>query len=459
MKKKKKSEGFDWSKRKRLSGSEKVRLGLFVVLALAAFFYLATSTFNNWIKAGSIIVLLSGSGMIIQRLARIEGYYGLLILRGTRGFGAMEYFSKHFGKTARDLADFGLSLSFGALYSYWLFGRTSKKKFFAHLIALGAFFLILQTGIALQFGEIAPAVFLLNMSFGLLALGTQSLLFQGARILTSPESAAGVTLIVPGVTVPWEGIIAIIIAAGVHEIAHGILCRVEKLEVKNSGAIFLGVLPIGAFVEPNEEKMKRIDVHKKRRILVAGTTSNFFLFLIFTLLTQIVAFGLIGMTNHIQVVGVAEEGSAFGILEENEVIVAIQGIPVKSSNELVNEVQKFEAGAFVPLTTNLGEKHVRLMEGKKMGIFLQDAPSPSNAFVFGLLMFVFIVFNLTALINFALAVINILPIFLTDGYRMVYEESRIAFPSPGDQKAQRIAVAVGIISVLLLLINFIPSFR
>ncbi len=438
--------------------ADKLKLVIVVVVSLAIFFALATSTLNNWIKAGSLLVLLAVSGMLIQRLSGIEGYYGLLILRGKKGFKAMEYFSANFSTTAKRLADFGLSLGFGALYSYWLFGK-DKKKFLSHVAAMAFLFGSLQFLAGQPFSGWGLVFLLMNLLFGLLALGVQSLVLQGAKILTTADAGPGAALVIPGVTVPWEGIIALIIAAGVHEIAHGILCRVEKLEVKNSGAILLGILPIGAFVEPNEEKMKDMDLHKKRRILVAGTTSNFFVFLFFLLLTQLAAFGIAGMTEQVKIVGVSEKGSAYGILQTNEFIYAVNGVQVKNTAELLAEVKKYDVGETVAFSTNLGTKNVKLAEGKKMGVFLQDAPAPQNAFVFGILAFAFLVFNLTALINFALAVINLMPIFLTDGYRMVYEEARAAFPSQGDRKAKRIAIAAGIVSVLLILINFIPSFR
>ncbi len=42
---------------------------------------------------------------------------------------------------------------------------------------------------------------------------------------------------------------------------------------------------------------------------------------------------------------------------------------------------------------------------------------------------------------------------------MVFEEARAAFPSKNDTTAKRISIAAGLISVALILVNFIPNFH
>lgn len=428
-------------------------------VALALFYYIAVSQLSNWLKAPALIAVLVGSGLLMQKIAGFEGYYGLLVFRGEKGFRAMRYAAEKFGGTARKLADFGLSLGFGLLYSYYLFGRKDFKKFLAHAAAVTAFFLLVQPGVAKNVAGFPEIVFAFNLAFGLLAFGVQSLVIQGTKILTTSNAPAGAALIIPGITIPWEGLIALVIAIAVHEIAHGILCMVEKLEVKNSGAVLFGILPIAAFVEPNEEKLKDLEIHKKRRILVAGITSNFFVFVIFLLFAQLAALGLAGFETKPAIVKVLDTGTAAGILQDNEVILAVNGAAVESVEEFAAEMKKMPEGNKAVLKTSLGEKTVVAGKDGKIGISVADKPAAEDAFAYGIMAFLFIVFNLTALINFALATINLLPIFFTDGYRLFYEEARHAFPSAGDLVAKRIAVAAGVVSVLLILINFIPSFR
>ncbi len=428
-------------------------------LALALFYYAATSTLSNWVKAPALVAVLVASGLLMQKVAGLEGYYGLLVFRGEKGFRAMRYAADNFAGTARKLSDFGLSLGFGLLYSYYLFGRKDFKKFLAHAVAVTAFFVMVQPGVARNVGEFPEIVFVFNLAFGLLAFGVQSLVIQGTKILTTSNASAGATLIIPGVTIPWEGIIALVIAVVVHEVAHGILCMVEKLEIKNSGAVLFGVLPVAAFVEPNEDKMKGLEMHKKRRILVAGITSNFFVFISFLLLAQAAAMALAGYETMPTVARVLESGSAKGVLQDGEAILAVNGVAVESVEGFAKQMKGVPEGAKAVLRTSLGEKTVVAGKDGKIGVSVADVPSKENSFSYGIMAFFFIVFNLTALINFALATINLLPIFFTDGYRLFYEEARLAFPSAGDLVAKRIALAAGVVSVLLIAVNFIPAFK
>ena len=62
----------------------------------------------------------------------------------------------------------------------------------------------------------------------------------------------------PGVTIPIEAIVAVAVIAIVHETAHGVMCVIAKLRLQSSGALLLGWLPIGAFVEPDEKAFKRL---------------------------------------------------------------------------------------------------------------------------------------------------------------------------------------------------------
>ena len=72
----------------------------------------------------------------------------------------------------------------------------------------------------------------------------------------------------------------------VHEFSHGVVARAHNVEVKSSGFAVLGiVLPIipAAFVEPNEDKLKKEDAIVQYSIFAAGPVSNIFLAIIFFL--------------------------------------------------------------------------------------------------------------------------------------------------------------------------------
>ncbi|MDH7597415.1 MAG: site-2 protease family protein [Methanothrix sp.] len=91
-------------------------------------------------------------------------------------------------------------------------------------------------------------------------------------------------LLIPGVNqyIPlvW-GWIALCVTIVIHELSHGILCRVEGIRVKSMGAIFL-LFPIGAFVEPDDSELfgdgrnpPKATRQARMRILSAGVIANF----------------------------------------------------------------------------------------------------------------------------------------------------------------------------------------
>ena len=62
----------------------------------------------------------------------------------------------------------------------------------------------------------------------------------------------------------------------VHEFSHGIVARAHKIEVKNTGLVFLGPI-LGAFVEPDEKKLRAEKDIVQYSVLAAGSFSNIML--------------------------------------------------------------------------------------------------------------------------------------------------------------------------------------
>ena len=109
-------------------------------------------------------------------------------------------------------------------------------------------------------------------------------------LMVNPVATSGVSLVLPGINVPglgilpfWYWIIAIFIIAIVHEFSHGIVARAHNINVKNTGIVFFGPI-IGAFVEPNEEKLRKEKDIAQYSVLAAGAFSNIILALFAVLL-------------------------------------------------------------------------------------------------------------------------------------------------------------------------------
>ncbi len=115
----------------------------------------------------------------------------------------------------------------------------------------------------------------------------------------------GVNEFVPSTIAVW---VAFIMTLVVHEFGHGILCRIENIAVKSMGVLFL-IIPIGAFVEPNEEEVNKSPSFAKMRMYGAGIMNNMVTGIIcFSLMIFMIGFAV--PTNEPVVVGVYQNFSA-----------------------------------------------------------------------------------------------------------------------------------------------------
>jgi len=86
------------------------------------------------------------------------------------------------------------------------------------------------------------------------------------------------------------GWIGLIIAVVVHEFSHGVQTRANDMEVESTG-ILHAVVPLGAFVEPNEEQVQKCSRRARMDLYAAGITTNFIL----AMITFLLVFG--GVTS------------------------------------------------------------------------------------------------------------------------------------------------------------------
>jgi membrane-associated protease RseP (regulator of RpoE activity) len=90
--------------------------------------------------------------------------------------------------------------------------------------------------------------------------------------LPSPRMYLGLPGVNPLIPI-WYGIVALVVAIIIHEFSHGILARIADVPIKSMGLLFF-VLPIGAFVEPDEDVLKKIDIRQRVKVFAAGPTMN-----------------------------------------------------------------------------------------------------------------------------------------------------------------------------------------
>ncbi|RDZ48487.1 metalloprotease [Haloferax sp. Atlit-19N] len=182
------------------------------------------------------------------------------------------------------------------------------------------------------------------------------LVYQAVVILQNPPAPTQVNqpqnfLVIPGVndflplSVAPEILFGLLVGLVVHEGGHGILSRVEGIDVESMGIVLLTILPIGAFVEPSEESQRRADRGGKSRMFAAGVTNNFAVTLVAFALLFGPVIGSITVAPGVAVSG-AYAGSPADVagISGGDRVTAIEGTPVNTTQELDAALLATDAG-------------------------------------------------------------------------------------------------------------------
>lgn len=216
-----------------------------------------------------------------------------------------------------------------------------------------------------------------------------------------------IALALPGVDIPGSplvvplgyGIIALMTVMIVHEFGHGIIARVEGVKIKSIGVLLLAVLP-GAFVEPDEEDIKKSPQISKLRIYAAGSLFNLILAIksyIIIVLIGVMMIGSVfigihglnipGTTITTQPIGFAVNGPVFPTFHEDG--VEINRITPKSPADgiltpgtVVQSINGVNVTSFTGFTTLLNHTHIgeNLTFQTTQGNYsIIVSPSPNNS--------------------------------------------------------------------------------
>jgi membrane-associated protease RseP (regulator of RpoE activity) len=300
-------------------------------------------------------------------------------------------------------------------------------------------------------------------------------------IFVSPGAAPGIQPVLPfeakGVFfVPFVyWLLSIFIIAFVHEFCHGIAARVYKMPVKNAGLAFLGIIaPIvpAAFVEPDEEYLKKQSRFRQMSVFAAGPFSNllmaFLIFLIILFAANPIAEAMLS-PDGVRVTGVeAGSPSELAGISEGEIISQIDGIQTVYLENLSKVLSSKNPGDTILLQTNntaytivlaknpkneskpylgvLSRQHASIKEPfrEKYGSW----PVPIILWVFGLLYWLF-------LLSLGIGLFNLLPVGPIDGGRMLLVAMQKLFK---EQLGQKIWRFTSIVFLLLVLANVIAGF-
>lgn len=170
----------------------------------------------------------------------------------------------------------------------------------------------------------------------------------------------GSILLLPGINplLPIVyGWIAIVVAIVVHEGAHGVIARNVDLRVKSSGLLFLLFVPIGAFVDVDEEQIKKAKPRSALKVMAGGVGANIILAVVCLLgvlalvgsLTPIVDNGV-----YINDVTAGFPAQTAGLLPK-DVLVSIDDIKINSTTSLRAILENKTSGDTLNVTVLRGD--------------------------------------------------------------------------------------------------------
>lgn len=140
----------------------------------------------------------------------------------------------------------------------------------------------------ISFAKFSVALVLLTSAFAMIFLAYGAYLSTTVRVTSAPDLRLliGLPGINPAIPVTY-GTAALIISVVIHEFMHGIIARKHDIKVKSVGILFF-IIPIGAFVEPDEEEVTKADPVVRRRIFAGGPSINIVLGIVMVLLLTFV---------------------------------------------------------------------------------------------------------------------------------------------------------------------------
>lgn len=190
---------------------------------------------------------------------------------------------------------------------------------------------------------VAIAALIMALSFYfLLRIGYVSIFdTPPATQITEPQNV----LVVPGLndflplSMAPEIVLGLVLGIVVHEGGHGVLCRVEDIRVDSMGAVMLAFLPMGAFVEPDEDEVDAAESGGRTRMFAAGVMANF----VVTVLVFVALATAMSAVAPVDGVGVQfvrnDSAGAEAGVQQGDVVRSVDGEAVAGYEDYIDEIE------------------------------------------------------------------------------------------------------------------------
>ncbi len=236
--------------------------------------------------------------------------------------------------------------------------------------------------------------------------------YLGVEVPGVSREEAGLVPLIPGVTIPLDDLVYVLIGVGVaalfHELAHALVARAEGLRVKDAGLAFILFFP-AAFVEPDEEELKKAPLRSRLAVYSAGVTANMIIFLI---LSGVAAVAMPHLAYGVAIYKVDEGSPAWEAgLRPGMVILGVNGERTRTLEDLSQLLR--EAGVDDPdrdatlrllVEVNGSEREVLVYKpvgAEKLGVTIVQVYRPQ---------WLGVSLQSTMFFNFMLALINAAPL-------------------------------------------------
>lgn len=296
-----------------------------------------------------------------------------------------------------------------------------------------------------------------------------AIIIASTMIFQSPQVAP----VLPGVDYAGNpfylplgyGIIGLLTVIVIHEFAHGILARSEGISIKSIGVLLFAIIP-GAFVEPDEEEVKKAERLPKLRIYAAGSVFNIAAAgVAFVIVYAISSFFIPTAfdSDGLLISSVVPNSPSEGILKEGMIIYNINGQNIKNISDYNALRTKTKIGDVLTIQTNQGTYQVKLGSNPNNSTAAYAGFRASNHLVVNeataqrygtiipwFLYYIAELLNWIFILNLAIGTINLLPMKPLDG-GLMFEE--LLGYKLSKEKVRPIVNSISYVLIAILVVN------
>ncbi|MDH5782946.1 MAG: site-2 protease family protein [Candidatus Bathyarchaeota archaeon] len=266
---------------------------------------------------------------------------------------------------------------------------------------------------------------------GLMVFSVYFLINNLLRFIFPIGGATSISLVIPGLTVrlywlPYF-VIAVVVVVLTHELAHGVIARLEEIPVLSTGVLAVIVL-FGAFVEPDEKEFEKASVLSRLRMLAAGSSTN----LVTALLVFLLLSGLFAPPAGVLIHEVVPDGPMDEAGFQNwDVILTLDNQTLLTQIDFYEYMKGVKPGETLTLTVlhanQIVEENITTVAAEEnksraiIGVFQISTYGPNRL---GLDQYIgvhlFWTLFWTHLLSLSVAIFNMFPLYPFDGERFLY---------------------------------------